>query len=347
MKTFTCECGNRLHFENSRCLNCGRTLGFLPDARVVSALEPESDGVWHALANGRRYTQCSNYSRYNVCNWMVPADEANEYCVSCRLNQIIPNLSDSKNLTLWARIETAKRRLLYTLCEFDLPVVSRNVDPQHGLAFKFMEDPQHDNEFSNTITPKQRVITGHNTGVITINIMEAEHSAREQMRELMNERYRTLLGHFRHESGHYYWGRLVARSEWLDDFHAVFGDEQQNYNTAVKRYYAKGPAANWQQDYVSAYASAHPWEDWAESWAHYLHMIDTLETAEDYGFRTSAELEDRFENLVADWTELSVALNALNRSMGQEDAYPFVLSGRAKEKLHFVHRLVQSYSSEQ
>lgn len=341
MKTFGCVCGNRLHFENNRCLVCERSLGFLPGLGILSALEPAASGNWTALADGGLYRQCANYSRYNVCNWMVPAHESNAFCVSCRLNRVIPNLSEGNNLTLWARIETAKRRLLYTLLQLGLPVVDRSSDPQRGLAFKFMEDPEQDSEFSNAVTPQRQIITGHSTGIITINIMEAEPSERERMRERMNERYRTLLGHFRHEIGHYYWELLVRNGAWLDEFHALFGDEQADYHSALERYYEQGPPPDWQQDYVSAYASAHPWEDWAESWAHYLHMTDTLETAQDYGFRMGADTGERFEDLASDWAYLSVALNALNRSMGLEDAYPFVLSGRALEKLRFVHQVVQ------
>lgn len=342
MRTFTCTCGNRLHFENNRCLVCDRTLGFLPGPQVLSALEPAAEGGWRALADDGHYRQCVNYSRYNVCNWMVPAQTGKKFCVSCQLNRIIPNLSDRRNLTLWARIETAKRRLLYTLIQLGLPIVDRGTDPEHGLAFEFMEDPQQEDEFSNAVTPQQQVITGHRTGIITINIMEASSSERERMREKMNERYRTLLGHFRHEIGHYYWERLVRPSAWLEEFHTLFGDEQRDYQAALQRYYNEGPSSDWQKHYVSAYASVHPWEDWAESWAHYLHMTDTLETAEDYGFRMSTGQIERFEKLMTDWSELSVALNDLNRSMGLSDAYPFVLSGRAVEKLQFIHRLIQS-----
>jgi hypothetical protein len=356
VKTFTCACGNTLHFENSRCLVCGRTLGYLPGPGTLSALEPGNDDAWRALADGGIYRQCANYRDYQVCNWMVPVADGHSYCVSCRLNHIIPDLSQPQNLTLWHRIETAKRRLLYTLYGLGLPVVGRDVDPKRGLAFEFLADPENGNEFSNEVTAGKRVVTGHRSGMVTINIAEAEHSSREEMRAKMKERYRTLLGHFRHECGHYYWDRLVLHTPWLERARSLFGDERADYQQALSRYYANGPRPGWQQSFISAYASAHPWEDWAETWAHYLHMVDTLETAHDFGFCLQGrELNEPvpaaqnasgyrspadFDALVEDFAQLSVALNALNRSMGQPDAYPFVLSAIPLAKLRFVHEVI-------
>lgn len=348
MKTFRCHCGNILHFENSQCLKCGRLVGFVPELGAVSAFEPAGGDQWQALSNGRLYRQCDNYSRYQVCNWMVPQEDAHPYCCSCRLNHIIPNLNDPQNLTLWYRIESAKRRLLYTLYMLRLPVVGRGEDGERGLAFKFMADPSISDEFSSEFSQPQQVFTGHRTGMITINILEAEHGAREQMREKMNERYRTLLGHFRHESGHYYWERLVAGTDALDGFRKLFGDERLDYQQALDDYHAHGPAQNWEDAYISAYASMHPWEDWAETWAHYLHIVDTLETAQDYGFSIqgrdvcapTAPEPGMFGDLMEDWLGLSAALNALNRSMGMADAYPFSVSHVARDKLRFIHDLI-------
>ncbi len=362
MKTFPCECGNVLHFENTLCFNCGRDVGFLPDALRLSALEPATNGTRRALSNGRFYRPCRNQYEYNACNWLVPAEDPHDYCASCRLNRVIPDLGDPQNLPLWYRIEGAKRRLLYTLYELGLPVTGRHEDPAGGLAFEFLADPQGAaDEFVNEAAPRHRVMTGHRTGVITINIMEAEDSVRERIRVQMNERYRTLLGHFRHESGHYYWDRLVAGAARLDGFRALFGDERTDYEQAMHRYYAGGAPPDWQQSWISAYASMHPWEDWAETWAHYLHMVDTLETAHDFdssiGGRSLATVEaactqaasgygaaDSFDALMEDWARLSVALNALNRSMGLPDAYPFAVTGQALDKLRFVHAVIRAES---
>jgi hypothetical protein len=361
LKTFSCHCGNTLHFENSRCLVCDRVVGFLPDVKQMTALESADAGSWKALINNRLYRQCSNFSEYAVCNWMVPVDEHDALCSSCRLNHIIPNLSEPQNLTLWYRIEIAKRRLLYTLYSLNLPVSGRAEDPDSGMAFEFLQDNKFVDEFSNELTRQQNVFTGHKAGMITINIHEADPSVREEIREKMKERYRTLLGHFRHESGHYYWERLIAGTDNLDSFRYYFGDERVDYQAAMKSYYNQGPPSRWQDSWVSAYASAHPWEDWAETWAHYLHIVDTLETAHDFGFRiqghevtepkiagqlTSAyHMPASFEELIDDWSRLSVALNALNRSMGIEDAYPFVLAGNSLNKLRYMHQIVTDAGS--
>jgi len=356
MKTFICDCGNTLHFENSRCMACGRQLGFIQEDLQLSALEPVDNRQWRSLSNGRYYRQCANYRQYNICNWLVPAEDGQAYCHSCRLNRIIPNLSESQNIKLWYRIETAKRRLLYTLYKLKLPVVDRKQDAQQGLAFKFMQDQARYDEFSNTVMEVNQVMTGHHNGVITINILEAEDSAREQMREQMNEGYRTLLGHFRHEIGHYYWMRLIRSGGKLENFRELFGDEREDYKQAMRNYYRQKNLAAWQDGFISAYASAHPWEDWAETWAHYLHMVDTLETANDIGFRIQndphapgdeggeSDLSSvkgmNFDALMDDWASLTIGLNALNRSMGLPDAYPFILSPRAMAKLRYVHHVI-------
>lgn len=356
MKTYSCTCGNTLYFENSICLNCGRTAGFAPDAMRMIGLDQASEGLWRDPQTGGLYRKCVNYLTRDVCNWVVPTGDEEHFCRSCRLNLVIPNLDMPQNLVLWYRVESAKRRLLYTLFRLRLPATSRTRDPVRGLGFEFLADAEDTDEFSNAILPQASIITGHRAGIITINIREAEDSAREEMRVRMNERYRTLLGHFRHESGHYYWDLLVAHSGMLEGFRGLFGDERQDYAQALDRYYRDGPPIGWEESWISAYASAHPWEDWAETWAHYLHMVDTLETAHDYGF----SIEGRrlvaphpvgqaasgynppasFDVLVEDWGALTVALNALNRSMGLPDAYPFAMTGRALEKIGFAHSVI-------
>lgn len=352
MKTFQCDCGNTLYFENSHCLNCGRDLGYLVHEQQISALEPLSGHSWRAVSNGKVYRKCRNYTDYNVCNWMVEEDDKNHYCQSCRLNHIIPNLTEAGNINLWYLVETAKRRLLYTLYSLDLPVVGRDQEPKTGLAFQFMESDSPSDEFDNSVSNHQHILTGHVTGMITINLLEAEDSAREEMRKKMNEQYRTLLGHFRHESGHFYWDRIIRnRPDRLQRFRELFGDERDNYAGALERYYREGPVNGWFNDCISAYASSHPWEDWAETWAHYLHMVDTLETAVVFGFsktrHPSSEERHAWEGpvtpqeLIKEWEQLSLALNALNRSMGLPDAYPFSISNTVATKLEFIHQVIQ------
>ncbi len=352
MKSFACHCGNTLYFENSICLSCGRTAGFLPGPMRVAGLDAAGDERWREPGGDKVWRRCRHWRDHNVCNWMVAVEDPEDHCLSCRLNLVIPDLGTPGNLQLWFRIESAKRRMLYTLFRLHLPLTGRAEDPDRGLGFEFLAD---DTGFY-AHAPQSNVVTGHRAGVITINIREAEDSAREEIRAMMNERYRTLLGHFRHEIGHYYWDRMLAGSDRLEAFRALFGDERQDYSRALEAYYSDGPPVGWEESWISAYATAHPWEDWAETWAHYLHMVDTLETAHDYGF----SIEGRrlaapragvraasghapaapFEVLIEDWGALTVALNALNRSMGLPDAYPFALTGKPLEKLAFVHALI-------
>lgn len=354
MKTNTCQCGARLHFENSLCITCQHELGFLPDARTLSALTPIGEGRWQAMANDGIYRKCKNYQQHNVCNWMVPEADHHAFCFSCRLSEIIPDLSNPNNFELWRRIEGAKRRLLYSLLWLELPIISKEQDPQFGLAFHLMEDQGY-SEFARQIPMQDSVVTGHSSGTITLNIAEADPVAREKTRTHMDERYRTLLGHFRHESGHYYWDRLLRNSPRIEEFRAIFGDERWEYGPVMQAYYTNGPIENWQSTWISAYASAHPWEDWAETWAHYLHMIDSMETAGDYGFGLDANGEHAvsgqqfsadylssisINDLVNEWSNLTVALNDMNRSMGLADAYPFILSSSITDKLAFVHSMV-------
>ncbi|HEY8609641.1 MAG TPA: putative zinc-binding metallopeptidase [Noviherbaspirillum sp.] len=348
MKTFHCDkCGQLVFFENVRCENCGSTLGYQPEHHAISSFEPAGDGRWRSLnpANaGLLYKQCVNYAREDVCNWMLPADSASDLCASCKLTRVIPALSSDKNRLFWKRLEAAKRRLLYSLWELGIQPTPKLDDPEAGLAFEFLED-----------VPGHRVMTGHANGLITLNIAEADPAFRERTREQMGEPYRTLLGHFRHESGHYYFDRLVAGTRWEESFRTLFGDERQDYGEALRVHYENGPPADWNEHYVSAYASTHPWEDWAESWAHYLHMLDTLDTAFACGvalrpkkagepeltIETQPMRVPSFEDIMAEWFSLSYVLNSLNRSIGMPDPYPFTLSTPVIEKLRFVHEVVR------
>jgi len=327
-------------------------LAFLSDLGVLSALEPEVSGdpagkyaALDGAAKGGRYRLCKNYTAHSVCNWALPEQDANEYCLACQLNETIPDLSQPQVFESWQRLEIAKRRLLFTLMELGLPIETKAQNAEAGLAFAFKADG----------ADGEKVLTGHCDGLVTINIKEADAPTREQTRVSLGERYRTLLGHFRHESGHYYWDRLVKDSDQLEAFRALFGDEQESYEDALKRHYG-GPKQNWADEYVSSYATMHPWEDWAETWAHYLHMVDTLETSQAYGLAlkpkpvggASAEPVTarrvhlgNFDDLIEAWVPLTVALNSLNRSMGLPDLYPFVLAERVIEKLAFVHRVVE------
>lgn len=354
MKIFNCgTCGNVLFFENNHCHACGHRLGFAPDTMILTDVEcvegDEGDpaALYEAHAGesrGRRYRRCRNDVDYDSCNWLIEADDPLAYCRSCRLNEVVPNLADPEDRRAWLVLEQAKRRLLYTLQSLELPVPSRAEAPESGLAFKLLRS-----------TPEAPVTTGHSQGLITINIAEADSVFRENMRERLGEAYRTVLGHFRHEIGHFYWDQLIAPSEdRLARFRELFGDERADYREALTRHYEQGAPEDWHDRYISAYATMHPWEDWAETWAHYFHMIDTLDTAATYGLavqhpepggrrrprRMWAVDFENFESLRQRWDALTLALNSLNRSMGLPDTYPFALCDAVDEKLRFVHSIV-------
>jgi hypothetical protein len=352
MKLFSCQaCGQLLYFENVRCVHCGRGLGYLPDLAQISALEPLKEGGWKALAAPQKAYKFCNNNQFGVCNWMVAVEDgggedAAGFCAACRHNHVIPDLSVPGNDLLWARLEGAKHRLFYTLLRLGLPLENRTDNPSHGLVFDFLADLP--------AAHAARVMTGHDNGLITLALKEADDAAREKMRNEMGEPYRTLLGHFRHESGHYFWDRLISDDEGkLDAFRALFGDEREDYDAALQRHYAEGAPPDWQENFVSLYATAHPWEDFAETWAHYLHIVDTLETASAFGVnvrpRAHGELAARvdfdphnaagMEQLIDAWLPIAFAVNSLNRSMGHSDLYPFVLTPRTIEKLAFVHAL--------
>jgi hypothetical protein len=356
-RAYFCRCGRPVFFRNSVCLACRTPLGFEPHLRQVHPLEPAAaPDMWQLATVGAgtgKYRRCANLESAAGCNWLLSEAELENnprlLCIACRLNRTIPDLSVADNARLWGRLEAAKRRVVSSLMALDLPVESRvDQDTGRGLAFDFLRSP----------VEGPRVLTGHADGVITINIEEADDASRERTREQFHEPYRTLLGHLRHEVGHYYWDRLIAGSPWQEGFRNLFGDEQQDYAAALQRNYQQGPPPGWEQQYVSAYASVHPWEDWAETWAHYLHMLDTLDTAISFGldarnleleiepftrdalFRPNDPGAKRFLSFLNAWIELSSVLNELSRSMGQPDLYPFILPRPAIAKLHFIHLVV-------
>jgi hypothetical protein len=351
MKFFHCDhCGQLLYFENVRCLNCDHTLAYLPDLEVVGSLDPADNGKWRSpleRAKGQTYRLCGNYEKHEVCNWAVPVADPIPLCLSCRLTRVIPDLAQPGYKEAWYKLEVAKRRLVYTLLKLGLPLKSKVEDPELGLAFEFLADRPG--------TDTAPVLTGHANGVITVNMAEADDAEREKRRVNLHEPYRTLLGHFRHEIGHYYWDRVVKAGPGLETFRTLFGDERANYAEALQRHYKEGPSTNWQQHFITAYASVHPWEDWAETWAHYLHMTDTLEAAAACGLSLRPRRRDEpaltkvpdplaegvtsFDLLIQSWYPLTHVLNNLNRGMGMPDAYPFVLSGPVIEKLRFIHGL--------
>jgi hypothetical protein len=363
---YQCACTAPVFFLNSECLSCHTALGYEPGIAQLVPLQASSydrsiTAQWRIVgshASARLYHRCANFERAAGCNWLRPVDMAlaegdNGLCIACSLNRTIPDQTDARNQLLWQRIEVAKRTLVSQLLGLGLPVNSLSRSPwqdaQRGMAFDFLQS-----------APDQfNVVTGHAHGVITLNIEEADDVMREQARAALHEPSRTLLGHLRHEVAHYYWDRLVLGSAWLAPWRIVFGDERTDYASALQKHYTQGPAPNWAMRHVSAYASSHPWEDWAETWAHYLHMRDGMDTARSFGL-TASDVEihtqpfgmdalwwpqapgaQAFLDFINDWLRVTRVLNELAHSLGEKDFYPFVLPHAALPKLQLVHEIVK------
>lgn len=320
MKRFYCACGNEVFFTNTFCNACGDSLGFIPsEQRFINPFKQ----------NG--YRLCQLYDSLE-CNWLVRETDDSVQCPSCRLTRTVPNLSINNNLQRWAKLEATKRQAFYMLMRLGFAMPNQHGYPHEApLIFDFLEDRR-----SNPEVTEEFIYTGHRGGVITMNVAEADDRYRGIEQVLMNEAYRTLLGHFRHELGHFYWTRLATHPDELAQFRLLFGDERVDYTQALETFYEHHRPQNWQAHFISAYASSHPLEDWAETWAHYWHISETLETACTYGLIANESALSDFHTWLSTWMEFSVALNALNRSMGMNDPYPFVISETVKRKLSFI-----------
>lgn len=367
MRTYLCICGQPVFFNNSVCIACSRAIGFDPVSGEMHALDLAEDGVHQqALAEvptrrsffrratkpvaPQRYRLCANLNACG-CNWLIPAgSDPAALCLSCSVTRVIPDLSLSGNPERWIKLETAKRRLLFTLLDLGLWGPNARIEPALPLMFDFLQ----------SMPGEAPVLTGHANGVITLNVQEADDDVREKTRLQMREPYRSLLGHFRHESGHYYWDLLIQNSPFLEEFRSLFGDETLDYSAALQQNYSGGPPPGWDLLHITSYAASHPWEDWAETWAHWMHMRDTLETADSAGCQSNiaepkidplalcsegqkpdAAMEAFCERL-GHWVGLTTLVNELTRSMGQPDAYPFACTGGVLKKLYFIERVVTS-----
>ncbi|MDN3594699.1 zinc-binding metallopeptidase family protein [Zunongwangia endophytica] len=349
MKTFSCSaCDNLVFFENETCEFCGNKLGYWSAEEVMLSVEEEF------RFNSKKLQYCRNH-KFEACNWLIDDSAEDSLCESCQLNDVIPNLDNPKRLLEWQKVEFAKHRLIYSLKRLGLPF-SFNLEngEKLQLQFKFLAP---DIEAKNG----RKLLTGHLSGLITLNVDEADDAKREAMRMQMGEKMRTLLGHFRHEIGHFYWEAIVLNdAKILNEFREIFGDDQKDYGEALNKYYENGPKTNWKQFHITKYASAHAWEDWAETWAHYFHIMDTLETAYYYGLEiqhpvvsSTPEMSIRldpysqkdFDKIIDYYISLTLALNSLNRGMGLSDIYPFILSKIVIKKLKFIHNLIRNFKA--
>ncbi|MDO8211139.1 putative zinc-binding metallopeptidase [Conexibacter sp. CPCC 206217] len=329
MRNFSCpHCRHVVYFDATSCVNCATAVAFDPGAR--------------AIVRASSGSPCAN-ARIAGCNWVGRAPGA--LCESCAYTRTRPADGDVAGLAAFALVEAAKRRLLFELIELGLPL-RRFSDGPGGLGFDLL---------SSAYEP---VTTGHQDGIVTVDLAEAEPSYRERMRVQLGEPYRTLLGHLRHEVGHWYETVLVAEgSPQQEACRRIFGDERADYQAALDRHYAHGAPRDWRERFVSAYASMHPWEDWAETFAHYLHINDALRTAAAWGVRVDGpaaglaeqqplqsdppDADGDISELLEAWIPLTLALNAINRSMGVDDLYPFVLGPAVQRKLTFVDQLAR------
>jgi hypothetical protein len=359
MRLFTCgSCDGVLYFENALCLKCGAAVGFDAASGGMVALTPadEAGGYTSAPASedaGGKWRYCAN-AAHAACNWILAADDPHDFCFNCRHNDVVPDLENPDQVVLWRRVEIAKHRLFYSLLRLKLPTGADDDGAVPALRFDVLADDP------DPAAPK--IMTGHSAGRIILALVEADDAEREQRRLTLHEPYRTLLGHLRHEVGHYYWDVLVKDSAALAPFRALFGDETADYDAALARHYANGAAPDWAEHHVSVYAGSHPWEDFAETFAHYLHITDTLEMAVNFGVRLQPRIDspDRaalaaaavrdpvetrnFDAILRQWLPITYMANNLNRCMGISDAYPFVLAPPVCEKLQFIHELVSPYA---
>jgi hypothetical protein len=328
VKAFRCRvCDNALHFENSMCVSCGTALGFSRAERAIVPLDAQRKYV---DAQGLVWYVCANLG-LSGCTWLARVKGAQ--CFACDLTRTRPSDKDLVGLTNFPAAERAKRHLVFELDTLGFPVVGKDPatggDEQNGLAFDLLS------------SVAENVVIGHDDGIITIDLAESDDAHREKIRAKLAEPYRTMLGHFRHEIGHYYEWQLVRGQELMARCTELFGDESADYQAAIDRHYKEGAPEGWESSYISTYATMHPFEDFAETWAHFLHISDTVETAGEYGLTAVAvSAFSNFRDVVTGvWAPLTVALNMINRSMGKEDLYPFVIPGPVLEKLDFVASL--------
>lgn len=354
MRPFECgQCRNTVFFDNDVCLSCGAVLGFVAADLQMRAFAPPAgqpgepgEGPWPGIGGGPALRPCGNRHSAAHCNWMLDDGDTpgQTLCCSCRLTQVLPSLDNPRNGLRWQRIEQAKRRLVFTLLSLGLaPEPKQGPDDPLGLAYRLLD--------AEPGAPEIR--TGHENGVIVINVAEADDDHREAQRVRLGEPQRTLLGHLRHETAHYLQYRWIAGTAAMPGCREHFGDEIADYAQALAHHYAKGPPADWSQHFISPYASAHPWEDWAETCAHYLLVVDAVQTAASWGLQLSGHLSatphdtdlkapSDVQHLVLEqWLPVAQFLNAMNRSLGLLDSYPFQIPAAVLDKLATVQQLLR------
>ena len=341
MERFACgACANEVRFDASTCRICGAQLGYVPGERTIRTIQPLGDGVSYAIRrSGVAWWRCLNAAW--GCNWVLPADSGGTWCRSCGLTRGRPDDDRPDAVEAWSRAETAKRRLIHQLDRLALPIEGRSAATPNGLTFDLV------------YVPGERGLTGHLDGVVTLDLAEADDCHRDNIRRSLHEPYRTLIGNLRHEIGHHYWHRLVGQSDDLGRARALFGDDRVDYAAALAAHY-EAPAESWDETrFITGYAAAHPLEDWAETFAHYLYVIDAVETAVAFGL--TGDAPDRaampreagtFAELLGQWRPLARAIDAIAEDVGSPPLYPFHPVGAVVDKLEFVHTRVTRHTDQ-
>ncbi len=347
MRVFICStCHHELDFESSSCSNCHSLVGYVSDRREVVVIVP--DGPARYIVDGHPTAQWRCLNASWGCNWMLPADEGDVWCLSCRLTRGRPDEADPAAVVAWSAAEAAKRRLVFQLGELGLPIEQRSSTTPQGLAFDLVH------------VPGAAGVTGHDRGLITLDLSEADDRHRDELRRTLGESFRTLIGHLRHEVGHYYFAHLVSHADEIAEFRALFGDERIDYSAALVEHYRLARTGAEAADlgrFVTGYAAAHPLEDWAETFAHYLHTLDGLQTADSHGLAaTSPDADGRvnrrrragdvksFASILQRWLPVAETINAIADGLGSSRPYPFTLSPVVVTKLEFVHARVTAHS---
>ncbi len=336
MIKFKCPCGADTYFDSINCAFCGAMLGLNPKTWNYEFLT--KDGNTYPSKSMSSGAICKNGLQYGVCNWIRDPRSKNGLCFSCSFNRYIPNLETQENISRWKILELAKRRLFFNLLRLNIKWSSRWVSPEKGLLFDFLEDSRT----SPNIHPAEFVSTGYSKGIITINVLEADPAQRAAQKAANKEVYRTVLGHMRHESGHYLWDMLQAESEIRKSFCRVFGNPGQDYEKALNKFYSKGQRPDWTDSYITPYASSHPIEDWAETWGHYLHIYDGLETAKAFNLVEPNSGQAGVRDRLKTWQDLTIKLNEMNRSMGLNDLYPFVINEPVIQKFEYIDEIIRA-----
>ncbi|MET0672412.1 MAG: putative zinc-binding metallopeptidase [Microbacterium pygmaeum] len=331
------HCRHFLYLKRLTCPNCDAELGFHMLSRQFYGIRNNrtqiGEHVWYT---------CSN--RDWECNWLVREDAPAGRCFSCRLTRTRPPSDDTVALSKLASVEESKRRLILQLGALGLPIVGWDVH-EGGLGFDLLS----------SLSLGHPVMIGHANGIITIDLAESLDDRREALRVRLGEVYRTILGHLRHEVGHYYQNVLLTDDAAWARSRELFGDERSSYKDAIARHYRYGAPDDWRESFISEYATMHPWEDFAETFAHYLHITGTLQTAAAVGMKLDATVtsmrdtdvvplesyqDEPVQQLLSDWEWMSQSFNRINRSMGFGDLYPFEMVPAVRTKLGFMHDLV-------